>query len=241
MDSGVKLFVVAVLGILPFFITSYASLVLVASYFLLATFLFGIRFSEMKKSMAAYIIFILVPYGFGLLIAILVSGISGSDPVVIYSYQGVTLRMLRLFLLWYATSLYFHSTPTEDVIGVFERLLSPLKRIGVPVSDSLKIVMCVTKELKNLAPNVQKSFTESMEQISKNASLKSKITAISYMLVSFIVNSFQRLEDVEDYVRQVDAKDLFAYKCSIAKSELLLVLSLMLLVGSTIWLEIQVF
>lgn len=60
----------------------------------------------------------------------------------------------------------------------------------------------------------------------------SKITVISNVLVAFIVNSFQRLDEVEEYVRQVESKDLFTYKCTISKAEVLLVMSFVLLIGS---------
>lgn len=241
IDSGVKLFIAFVLGIVPFFITSYINFIILVGYLLLTTFLYGASLRDMLKSMALYMFIIIVPYIFGLLMAALVSKITGTDMAMVYSSaQDVALRLIQLFLLWYASSLYFFSTPTKDVVGVFDRVLSPLKRLGVPVTDFLKVIMCVIKELKELAPGVKKSFTENMGQITKKSSWKSKITVISDVLVSFIVNSFDRLDEVEEYVKQVESKDLFTYKYTISKREVLLLISFVLLVGSMAFFEIEI-
>lgn len=241
IDSGVKLFIAFVLGIIPFLINSHFNFIILVGYLLLTTFLYGASLRDMIKSMALYMFIIIVPYIFGLLMATLVSKVTGTDMAMVYSSsQDVGLRLIQLFLLWYASSLYFFSTPTEDVVGAFDRVFSPLKRMGVPVTDFLKVIMCVIKELKELAPGVKKSFTESMGQLTKKSSWKSKITVISDVLVAFIVNSFQRLDEVEAYVKQVENKDLFTYKCTISKAEVLLVISFVLLIGSVIWIEIHV-
>ncbi|UTW70581.1 hypothetical protein KHA80_10365 [Anaerobacillus sp. HL2] len=79
----------------------------------------------MMKSMMIYMFIIIIPYIFGLLIVI-VSTFLKSDMSSVYSaYDDVALRLIQLFLLWYATSLYFFLTPTEEVVGVFDRVLSP--------------------------------------------------------------------------------------------------------------------
>ncbi|WNF36700.1 hypothetical protein RJD24_20145 [Bacillaceae bacterium IKA-2] len=241
IDSGVKLSIAFVLGIIPFLITSQINFIILAGYLLLTTFFYGASMRDMMKSMALYMFIIIVPYIFGLLMATLVSKVTGSDMAMVYgSYQEVALRLIQLFLLWYASSLYFFSTSTVDVVGVFDRVLSPLKRMGVPVTDFLKVIMCVIKELKELAPEVKKSFTGSMGKLTKKSSWKSKINVISDVLVSFIVDSFQRLDEVEEYVRQVESKDLFNYKCKISKREVLLVISFVVLIGSMIFFENQV-
>ncbi|OIJ14079.1 hypothetical protein BKP35_07710 [Anaerobacillus arseniciselenatis] len=240
MDSGVKLFVAFVLGVIPFFIDNYFNFIVLACYLLLITLWFGAKLREMMKSMTIYMFIIIIPYIFGLLMASLVSTFVQNDISSIYSaYDDVALRLVQLFLLWYATSLYFHSTATEDVVATFDKVLSPLKRVGLPVTDFLKVVMCVIKELKALGPGVKKSFSESMKHISEQSSWKDKIKGISYILVSFIVNSFERLDEVEEYVKQVETKDLFTYKCKISKSDALLLMSFIMLIGSVIFLEIH--
>lgn len=241
IDSGYKLFVAVTLGIFPFFIDHNLSFILLGLYLFLSTFIYGARLREMMKSMVAYLIIIIVPYIFGLLMAAFVSTVSGTDLSMVYgSYQDVALRIVQLFLLWYSTSLFFFSTPTEEIVGVFDRVFSPLKRLGIPVKDFLKVIMCVVNELKQLAPEVKKSFATSMKELSEKSTWRRKIKVISNILVAFIVDSFKRLDEVEEYVNHVDTEELFAYKSVISKSEVLLFISFILLISSMIILEMNV-
>ncbi|MBB5174309.1 hypothetical protein [Texcoconibacillus texcoconensis] len=238
IDSGYKFFIAVTLGVIPFFIDHYLSFILLSLYLFLSTYIYGARLREMMKSMVAYLIIIIVPYMFGLLMATVVSTVSGTDMSMVYgSYQDVGLRLVQLFLLWYATSLFFFSTPTEEIVGVFDRVLTPLKRLGVPVRDFLKVIMCVVNELKHLGPGVKESFTNSMTKLSEKSSWRTKIRVISNILVAFIVDSFKRLDEVEEYVNQVEAEDLFTYKVVISKSELFLFISFVALLYTFFFLE----
>ncbi len=237
MDSGIKLFIAVVLGITPFFIDCYIAYILLMAYFFLLTVLSGIPIRIITKSIITYTIIIIMPYFFGLLIAIVFYRLTGKYMGAFYSsFEEVALRLLKLFILWYAGSLYLNSTPMQSVIGLFYKLFSPLKQIGVPVSDFLKIIMCVMNELKELAPEVKKSFSESLGQIFRSGKdlSKGKIKAIGYVLVSFIVNSFQRLGKVEEDIKQIETKDIFIYKFTISRVDILVILSLILLLGSII-------
>lgn len=239
MDSGIKLLVFLILGACPFFIDSYINYVLIVAYLLVATYLTRIKFSVIIKNIAAYILIIILPYTFGLLMAVGVAKITGNEMIALYnSINEVVIRLFQLFLLWYAGILYFNSTKIESVLGVFDKLLSPLKRIGVPVSDFLKVIMCVIKELKELGPEVKKSFSESASVIfGKGQSLSTgKLKAISQLLVAFIVNSFERIGKVEEYVKQVQDKDLFNYQFAISKADVLAVISIIFLVIGMIML-----
>lgn len=241
IDSGYKLFIAVTLGIIPFFIDHYLSFILLGLYLFASTFIYRARLREMIKSMIAYLIIIIVPYMFGLLMAAIVSAVSGTDMSMVYgSYQDVALRLVQLFLLWYATSLFFFSTPTEEIVGVFDRVFTPLKRLGVPVNDFLKVIMCVVNELKQLGPGVKKSFTTSMTKLSEKSKWRTKIKVISDILVAFIVDSFKRLDEVEEYVNRIDAEELFTYKSVISKSEIILFMSFIVLIYTMVGLEMNI-
>ncbi|UTW70580.1 hypothetical protein KHA80_10360 [Anaerobacillus sp. HL2] len=61
--------------------------------------------------------------------------------------------------------------------------------------------MCVIKELKELGPGLRRALLRVWGKKIRESSLKTKIKGISYVLVSFIVNSFERLDVVEEYVK----------------------------------------
>ncbi len=240
MDSGVKFLIFMFLGIVPFFINSYLAFILLLAYLLVATMLTRTKISMIVKSVAAYMVIIIFPYTVGLLMAILISKITGGDLSTLYnSVEEVALRLFKLFILWYAGLIYFNSTSTEDVLGLFAKLFSPLNKIGLPVLDFLKVIMCVIKELKELAPDVKKGFSEGVNHIFKNEKglSKGKIKGISHVLASFIVNSFHRLGKVEEYVKELENKELFNYSFTITKVEFFAILSLISLLGGITYLE----
>lgn len=189
------------------------------------------------KSILAYIIIVIIPYIFGLLIAVLVSKITGNDLTTLYSsLEDVALRLFQLFILWYAGIIYLNSTKIESILGLFDKLLSPLKRFGVPVSDFLKIIMCVIQELKELAPEVKQSFSESFSYIvgKRNGLSKSKMEGIGNIMVNFFVKSFERLGKVENYVKKVENKDLFDYKFTVSMTDIFIIVSMTTLILSMI-------
>ena len=238
VDSGYKFIIAMILGTVPFFLDHYLSFVLLGVYLFLSTFLYGARLKDMFKSMTAYLIIILFPYLFGLGMAAIVSSFSSTDFSMVYgSFDDVTLRLVQLFLLWYATSLFFFSTGTEEIVGVFDFVLTPLKKIGVPVEDFLKVIMCVVNELKQLGPAVKKSFTENMAGFKEKSTWRAKVVQISDVLVAFIVDSFQRLDEVEAYVNEVDARTLFTYRAALSKSEIALFISFIALIYTITLLE----
>ena len=240
MDSGVKLLVILILGVIPFFIDSSVNFTLLVAYLVFATFLSGIQLPIILKNILGYIIIIILPYAFGLLMAIGVSKITGQEPMLFYSsLEDVALRLFQLFILWYVGILYFNTTKPENFLGLFDKLLSPLKRIGVPVSDFLLVIMCVINHLKELAPEVKESFAHDISQIfgKKRNISKRKMEGVSKMLVVFIVNSFQRLGNLEEYIKQVENKDLFNYQFNLNKLDILAIFSIVILLGSMLFLS----
>ena len=237
MDSGIKLLIFLVLGIVPFFISCYVNFLLLLTYLLIATVLTRIQLRVIIKNILAYIVIIIFPYVFGLLMATGIAGLTGSNLAPsIGSPEEISLRLFKLFILWYVGILYFNSTKIESVLGLFDKLLSPFKRIGVPVSDFLKVIMCVINELRELAPEVKKSFSDKVSGMfgKRKEPSKSNIKGISQIISSFIVDSFQRLGRVEEYIEQVENEDLFGYEPVIAKKDVFGLISVLLLLGTMV-------
>lgn len=117
------------------------------------------------------------------------------------SYEGMEegiLVMCRLILaIIFSTLLTLTTAPLELTVGL-ERLLSPLKRIGVPVSD-LSMMMLVAIRfipiLKIEAEGIIKAQKGRGIDLS-TGSLIERAKSIPAILVPLIYNSFKRADDL---------------------------------------------
>lgn len=237
MDGLVKLVMATMLAVMPFFSQKQESFGILSVYLLIVTLASRIKPRTLLISAASYGIIVLMPYLFGLLMSGLFDLFSAKD---LFAYQEpyeIFLRLVRLFLLWYISILYFHSTPMKTVLGLLDKLMTPLKIIGVPVTDYLKVVMCIVLELKETAPEVKKSLEESMRTAIGGGGRKIKINikGISQILVTLIVNSFEKLDKIESFVEKVNTDDLYNYSFKLSKRDGLAVLSFILLTA-LVWM-----
>ena len=244
MDSGIKFLLAFILSVIPFLCDNQISFAIISGYLLLATLFSGIRMKTLFTSFMAYFVVVVFPFLFGFLISLLFTSISDSAMFTYYSQLGDTVvRMFQLFLMWYIGCIYFNTTPIKSVIGLFDKLLSPLKYFGVSVSEHLKVVMCVIKELTEIGPEVKKNFTESMNSMDTASGTKKKwwskmnIKGISMILVNFIVNSFKRLDIIEQYVKEVEAEELYGYRLKISRSDMFALISCICLIFAIVMVE----
>ncbi len=238
MDSGIKLLMVLVLGIVPFLMEGYFNYFLLLSYLAVATFMARIQLKVLIKNIAAYVVIIIFPYAMGIFMAVAISRLTGNSLVAFQgSLADVSLRLFQLFIIWYAGILYFNSTKVEQVLGLFDKLLAPLKSIGLPVTDFLKAILCVINELKELAPEAKRTFFESLSHLAghRKSLSKSRLRGISLVIVDFIVNSFARLDQLEEHIKKVEKEDIFNYKFNFSKTDFFAILSLLLLIGIMIF------
>lgn len=233
MDGLIKLILSTGLAILQFFIQAPMSFGIVIFYLVIATLVSKIKPRTLLISAASYGIVVLIPYFFGLLMNGLLYWFTSND---LFAYhQGLyetVLRPLRLFLLWYISILYFQNTPMKTVIGLADKLLKPLKLIGVPVADYLKVAMCVVLELTEMGAEVKKRLEQSMRSAQREAGKFSiNVKGISQIIVSLILNSFDKLDKIENYVEKVNPDDLYNYRFRVSISDGVAVLSFILLVS----------
>ena len=240
VDGLIKFILATALACLPFLLQKQMSLGIVSAYLLLVTLVSRIKPRTLLISGASYCIIVMIPYFFGLLMNALFYSVSNN---AIFAYQQgpyeIFLRLFRLFIIWYVSILYFHTTPMKTVIGLLDKLFTPLKLVGVPVTDYLKVVMCIVIELKETGSEVTKSLGESMRSAMGGARRKFKINVkgISQIIVSLIVNSFEKLDEIESFVEQVNPEDLYGYRFKLSKSDGIAVASFILLTSLALMLE----
>lgn len=222
MDGLLKFILATVVAGMPFLLQRQASFGILSVYLVFVTLVSKIKPKTLLISGTSYGIIVMIPYFFGLLMNSLFYSFTHNE-IFVY-HQGpyeIFLRLFRLFVIWYVSILYFHTTPMKTVIGLLDKLFTPLKLVGVPVADYLKIVMCIVLELKETGSEVTKSLGESMRSVMGGARRKFKINVkgISQIIVSLIVNSFEKLDKIESFVEQVKPEDLYSYRFKLSKSD----------------------
>lgn len=231
LDGLIKFILATILAIIPFLLQRQMSIGVLCLYLVVVTLASRIKPRTLLLSAASYCIIVLFPYFFGLLINFIFYVFTHNDTFALsQSTYDIFLRLFRLFIIWYVSILYFHTTPMKTVIGLLDKLFTPLKWVGVPVTDYLKVVMCIVIELTETGAEVKKSLGESMRSaMGENKRLfKLNIKGISQIIVSLIVNSFEKLDRIQSFVETANPKDLYHYRFKIAKIDGVAVLSFIL-------------
>jgi len=234
MDGLIKLILAIILGGMPFLFENQMSFVILAVYLLTMTLASRMRYKTLLISATSYFIIVLIPYLFGYSINSLLYSVTHNE---IFTYdQGpyqIFLRLVRLFIIWYVSILYFHTTPIKTVIGLLDKFMFPLKLIGVPVRDYLKVVMCIVIQLKGTGAEMKKNFMNRARSTigARKGRFKINVRGISQIIVSLLVNSFEKVDEIQSFVENVKADDLYYYKFKISKRDIVVVLTFMLLIA----------
>ncbi|WP_318508691.1 hypothetical protein [Bacillus sp. T3] len=154
-------------------------------------------------------------------------------------YVEIFLRLYQLLMIWYLSILYFNTTDMKTMLGLFDKLLTPLKFLGVPISDYIKIVMCVMQELAEIGSEVKKSYRERMRPLVRKDKWKYNINikGISQIIVSLIVNSFDKLDKIEGYVEKLNTDELCEYKFKLSIIDVVFLLIFFVLVSLIVMVE----
>ena len=240
IDGLIKFILATALAIMPFFLEKQISLGILAIYLLIATLVTRIKFRTLLISAASYCIIVLIPYLFGYLMSELLYLFTNNE---LFAYNQrineVILRLFRLFVIWYVSILYFHTTPLKTVIGLLDKLFFPLKLIGVPIKDYLTIVMFIVLELKGKGAELKNSFIESARSAigGNKIKLKTKIKGISHIIVSLLVNSFEKINEIQNLMENVNPDELYNYKFKISIRDIVVVLSFIMLTSALLMVE----
>ena len=226
LDAGVKLVLAVMLSIIPFFCQRQGSFLILVLFLGFLTVLARVSLRTLRNSILSYGIIVIFPYLFGFLISWLTARYSANSLFVYeQGFSAMALRLFRLFLFWYVGTLYLYSTPLSSLLGVLDKCLFPLKKLGVPVSDYLKVLMCVIETLKKSGSEVKNKFEEKKASLSGDhkSLFLLNIKGIAQTVVSFIVDSFQNLDQIQEDLGKIKAEDLYTYEFKIAKLEILAV------------------
>lgn len=214
MDGMIKLIIAVLLMVIPFYIQAVLSFGLFAAYLVFVTLMLKVNPRTLMISGASFAIIVLIPYLFGLLMNALFYYFLHNP---LFAYQGsmaIFLRLFRLFVIWYVSILYFHTTPMKTFIGMLDKFLTPLKKLGLPTSDYLKVIMCIVVQLKETGSDVKKNLGEKMRSAVGEEKRKFRINVkgISQIIVNLIVDSFEKIDKIQEYVEKVSPEDLYYYR-----------------------------
>lgn len=239
IDGLIKLIQAVLLAIVPFLLHKPISFILLFVYLLCVSLISGIKSRTLLTSLVSYCLVFLIPYLFGLMLNSLLYLIT--DNKLLVDLQGtdeIFLRLIRLFIIWYISILYFNTTPIQTVAGLLDKVLQPIKLIGVPVSDFLKIVMYIVMDLTVSGAEIKESLGEKIRAMAGSSDRKFNINikTISQIIVSLIMSSFDRLDKLESLLKE-DHVGIEPYRFKLSKDDVISILSFMVLISLMLLIE----
>lgn len=232
LDGFIKFLLAIMIAVVPFYFNQPMSYGLFLAYLLLVTLASRIQYKTLILSAASYGIIVLIPYLFGILMNGLLYLLTKNEVFLLHNPLDIVLRLFRLLIIWYVSILYFQTTPMKTILGMLDKLFLPLKLIKLPVRDYLKVVMCIVMELKGTGEEMKTSFLDHARSVigGGKSSLKAKINGLAQIIVTLLVDSFQKLDKVESLVEKTSAEEIFDYRFSFGKPEGIAALSMILFV-----------
>ncbi|MGE5582463.1 MAG: hypothetical protein ACM3X9_07975, partial [Bacillota bacterium] len=176
-------------------------------YILMVTVLSGLSFRTLLRNLLYLSVALIVPYLFGLVFSICGALFdTGGFSAQSINLPAIALKFGRLILLGHIASIYMYTTPFGRIVGMLNRLLTPVKRCGAPVRDYLKILLCIRKELPNAVKRSRDTVARWRDPTGtvKRRSLKSKIEGMANVIVSQILQSFQEIERIQRLIDETD-------------------------------------
>ena len=241
MDAGVKICIAILLSIAPFLCEKQMSIGVILIYIFIITVFSGIHMQVLFRNLISYTIMVLVPYLFGYLVSMFFAFLfSNAFFISDNSFKEIAFKFLQLFFIFHIGSLYFYTTPIESVMGMLNKVFSPLKLLGVPISEYINTVMCIVIELPKTITEFGNVLLQQVRLIVKNNSysFKTNIKQISDVLVSLIVKSFQKIERIEKLIEEGDSNHLYSYRFKFSKNDAIAILSFVVLFTMLIVIEI---
>lgn len=232
LDVGIKAGLAFLLAVASSFCRGLPDFIIFSIYLMIVTVLLKSNLKFILKNLISYVIIFIIPYFLGLFLSALVSRIFASpSPVTHQLLIESSIRMGKVFFVWYIGSLYFFTTPLEEILVMLNTVLSPLNERGIPILKYLNMMMCILNELTESISQFKMVILEKARQIFKNQqlSLKVKLDSLADILVSFIANSLQKTDDIQKRVENMQI-NTYIYKMRISRNENLAILSFILLI-----------
>jgi energy-coupling factor transport system permease protein len=92
--------------------------------------------------------------------------------------------------------------------------------------------MYIVMDLKGMGDEMKNRFLDHARSVigGNKSKLKSKLNGISQVIVSSLVDSFEKLDELENQVGKVSPQELFNYEFKMTKHEWIAALSITLLI-----------
>ena len=239
IDGLLKFMLAVGLAVFPFFFQNYWSFIVLAIYLTFITVILRIKLKILIIGITSYCIMVLIPCLFGIAVqSFLLSRTDNSLLLINQDISQLLVRLICLLIVWYVSMLFFYTTQLKTIMGLLEKLLSPLRLIGVPVKDYLKIILCIVLELQEKGAQIKEAVLNSARSFSsKSGTLRINFQGISKFIVSLLVNSLQELENIENMVKNISDEQLGSYKFAFSKKEGIALLSFVFLTVLIVLIE----
>lgn len=227
IDAGIKAVLAILLAIASSFCNNGLDLVYFTLYLLFITVLLRSDLRFIFKNLVSYGVIFVFPYLCGLLLSMALSKLfPGPTYLNNVILEATLFKMVKIFFIWYISSLYFFTTPFESIMDMLNKVFFPLNSLGIPVAKYLNMIMCIVNELTKSVNQFKQDVLEQARHIFKNKHLgvKTKSQELSNILVKFIANSLQRTEEIQKQVELTCVKD-YQYTLRISKNEIAAILS----------------
>ena len=240
MDPGVKTGLVILFAVILFWSKTPLGFAVILLYILLVTVFSGLSFRILLRNLLYLSVALIVPYLFGFIFSIGGALLNpGGFSVEGIDFPAIALKFGRLILLGHMGSIYMYTTPFGRIVGMLNKLLTPVQRCGAPVRDYLKILICIRAELPNAIKRSRDTVARWRDPAGtvKRRSLKSKIEGMAHIIASQILQSFQEIERIQRLIDETDCAELDAFRFKVSNVDIMALISLILLGGAVLWLE----
>ncbi|WP_434511981.1 hypothetical protein [Desulfitobacterium sp. AusDCA] len=231
LDVGIKGILAILLMAVSAFCQGRLDFIIFSLYLLAVTILLRSDLRFILKNLISYGVIFILPYFLGLLLSLL-AGMFIPNTISINHLQvtETLIRLGKVFFIWYIGSLYFFTTPFEEILIMLKTVLSPLNAIGIPILKYLNMMMCIMNELTESISRFKMDILEEVRHVFKDKQIgfKVKLSHLANILVSFIANSLQKTDAVQKQVETIKI-NVYVYKMRFSKNESLGILSFILL------------
>ncbi|ENH97810.1 cobalt/nickel ABC transporter permease [Gracilibacillus halophilus YIM-C55.5] len=200
LDPRIKLVMVFIFVFIVFFANHLYSYVLFSTFVIVVALATKIRLSYILKGIMPVGIFLLFTFFLHVVMTNEGQALLTIGPLTIYTggvIRGIEISV-RLFLLVFFTSLLTLTTPPMAITDGLEKLLSPLKKVGVPVHEFALMVSITLRFIPTLMEETDKiSKAQASRGVDfRSGSLKSRAYAVVSLLIPLFISSFRRADDL---------------------------------------------
>jgi energy-coupling factor transport system permease protein len=240
MDAGIKLVISITFAFSIFICKNPISFFIISAFICVSTIFSGISKNVIIKNITPFIVMILLPYVFSIVILKSILLFCNGN---FYFFENNTItaifRTLKIILLSYIGCLYLCSTSIWAVASLFDKLFSPLKRLSVPVSDYIRILVIILCGVPKSAGSAKDIIIQNFTSIrNKNRfDIREFFKTITNSVVAIIANSFQNVEQVHEILNNKNSYRLDSYHYKASKKDLFGVFFFVIIITLLILIE----